>query len=253
MKQDRLSRYEIIRLRRDIQHQLSAEELDNLIREIYLSIARELRAHTDYLSLSNLAPDSFSSELFIQFSHDQSELAEQLQFVYQSLTGKLYAPPGEQEAESKLENYREALENRILEETSNYQKYINYYQLTGNPWLKDIFFNSLQLKSYHIIRELYFLHSEVLKLVDITELKEKIKEVEGIKEEIRKIETISNQLKEVVAIKEEIKKVQAVQEEIKQMGKIKDEMKDWKRESRKMLMELQERLSKMNKRNSRVK
>lgn len=252
MKKNQLSRYEIIRLRRDIQHQLSAEELDTLISALYLSISEEAKASADYRSLSDLAPDSLARQSFIEFSQDQEEQAAQLQFIYESISGKLYAPPGEEETEIKIGNYREALENRVLEETRSYQKFTNYYQLTESSLLKGIFANLLQVKSYHLSREMYFLHTETTKMFDLSELTKRISQLEGIKDEIKRIEEMTIEIREVELIKEELKKLQEMKEELKQVEDIRNEMKEVKRESRKMLKELQEGLNKMSRR-SKVK
>ncbi len=153
---------EMMMLRRRMQEELTREEMDELIQNIYLSIEAELRDSAYYRALARIAPDQFAEEMIMEFSRDEREHAFQLQQAYEALTGKTFYPPEEGEYNFDINNFNDALETRIYDETADYKKYKKYYLMTNNRMLRDIFFNAMIDESYHALREFYLLHLNMM-------------------------------------------------------------------------------------------
>jgi rubrerythrin len=153
---------EIMQIRKDTNRQLTKAEMDQLIRNIYLSIEEELEASAYYRALSEIAPDRLAAEMIREFSQDEREHAYALQQAYEALTGRNYSLP-ELEYEFEIDNYLEALEERVLAQTADFKKYKEYYLMTSNQFLRDIFFDAMHDEAYHAIRELYLIHMEMMR------------------------------------------------------------------------------------------
>lgn len=159
----KLSRLEATQLRIDVSRELGREERDQLVKNIYLSIEEELQASAYYRALANIAPDRFAANIIMEFSHNEREHAYMFQQVYKALTGREYSPPGEMETEVEIDDYLDALEERVLEQTSDFRKYKEYYLMTRNQILRDIFFDAMHDEIYHAVRELYLIHMEMMR------------------------------------------------------------------------------------------
>ncbi len=156
-------RKEIISLKRYASRELNRGEMEFLIRNIYLSIEEELEAAAYYQALADISPNPFAREIILEFSQDEREHAYELQQTYEAFTDKNYRTPGEMEYEFEIDNYITALEERVLAETKDYKKYKEYYLMTNNLVLRDIFFNAMHDEAYHATRELYLIHMEMMR------------------------------------------------------------------------------------------
>ncbi|MFP4017056.1 MAG: hypothetical protein ACLFUI_08480, partial [Halanaerobiales bacterium] len=72
-------------------------------------------------------------------------------------------------------NYLEEREKMILSEAAEFKKYKEYYLMTNNDVLKNIFFDIMQDKAYHAIRKHYLIHRDISRRV-IMEDKQDIQE-----------------------------------------------------------------------------
>ncbi len=150
---------ELMNMKREWNQSPEKENLSFLIQQIYLAIGDELESAAYYKDLAEIAPDQFTADMFMDFSDNDRSHAYQLQQAYERLTGRDYMPARELEFKFELteDDYIEALKSRILEETENMQDYKSYYLMTSNPYLRDIFFNSMNDDAYHAMRLLYLL------------------------------------------------------------------------------------------------
>jgi rubrerythrin len=159
---------EMKQLQQQNKQPINRDELEHLIEKIYLSIEEELRAAAYYRALAEAAPDQFAADMLSEFANDEREHAYQLQRAYERITGDNYSPPHEEyEFELTAEDYEEALEKRVLEETADFKKYKDYYLMTNNQYLRDIFFNAMHDESYHATRELYLLHMAGMGMMNV--------------------------------------------------------------------------------------
>jgi rubrerythrin len=153
------NRRNMMDMHKDMRYEMNPEKMEHLIERIYLSIEEELRAAAYYRALAEIAPNQFAEEMILGFAKDEREHAYQLQQAYEKLTGEEYDYCIEEyEFELEAVDYEEYLEKRILEETADYKKYKDYYLMTNNPYLRDIFFNLMHDENYHAVREFYLLH-----------------------------------------------------------------------------------------------
>ncbi|OCL26262.1 rubrerythrin family protein [Orenia metallireducens] len=136
---------EMMNMKREWHENPNNEDLSFLIQQIYLSIENELEAAAYYKALAKIAPNQFAAEMLSEFADDERGHAYQFQKAYERLTGNPYKPPTEFEFEFELEadDYEEYLESRILDETADFKKYKNFYLMTNNPYLRDIFFDAM--------------------------------------------------------------------------------------------------------------
>ncbi len=163
MSINEFDRKQVISIKRYASRELSRGEKEFLIRNIYLAIEEELKAAAYYQALADIAPNPFAGGIILEFSQDEREHAYEFQQAYKVLSDRPFTPPGEMEYEFEIENYIESLEERVLEETNDYKKYKEYYLMTNNPVLRDIFFNAMHDEDYHATRELYLIHMEVMR------------------------------------------------------------------------------------------
>jgi rubrerythrin len=146
-------------MRQENQQPLQDGGLERLVENIYLAIGDERRDAAYYRALAEAAPSQLAAEMITEFAEDEQRHAYQLRRAYERLTGRTYSPEQEEyEFNFTEEEYQEALESRIPEETEAYKRYKNYYLMTNNQYLRDIFFNALNDEAQHSIRGLYLLH-----------------------------------------------------------------------------------------------
>ncbi len=142
-------------LRRTIKREIQREEMDTLLRNIYLGIEGELNDVEYYNELAEKAPDQFQAEMLREFARDEREHAYDLKKAYEALSGEPYAE--EELGESYSLNFIESLDRRLLAETADFKKYKSYYLMTDNLILRDIFFNIMHDEAYHAMRLMYLI------------------------------------------------------------------------------------------------
>lgn len=163
MSINEFGRKKVISIKRYASRELNTGEKESLIRNIYLAIEGELEDAAYYQALADIAPNPFARGIILEFSQDEREHAYEFQQAYEALTDRTYKPPGEMEYEFEIDNYIDSLEKSVLKETNDYKKYKEYYLMTNNPVLRDIFFNAMHDEDYHATRELYLIHMEMMR------------------------------------------------------------------------------------------
>ncbi|GAB6100744.1 hypothetical protein JCM16358_26230 [Halanaerocella petrolearia] len=161
---------ELVKMKKDWNQQGSEEDLEHLLQQLYLSIESALEDAAFYKALAEIAPDQFTREMFNEFAKDEREHAYQFRRAYERLTGDTYTSEYEYEVELAEDEYEEALVRSIREDTAEYKDYKNYYLMTNNPYLRDIFFNAMHDEMYHAVRELYLLQMMDMGLMSIIDL-----------------------------------------------------------------------------------
>lgn len=110
----------------------------------------EIKDSMYYKELAEKAPNKRSEMLLMEFSKDEQQHAKNFMKAYQMLTGKMYTPDNIRPP--MVPEYKEALKQRIIAETSDYKKYGEDYLKACRPYLKDLFFMTRTVEAQHAMR-----------------------------------------------------------------------------------------------------
>ena len=129
---------------------------NELIRDLQEYIQDELADSVYYQELARMAPTRMSQEILMGFSRDEKMHAENFMKEYHRLTGRKYKP--EPVPPPVISNYEDALKQRILAETRDYQKYGEKYQMVCDPCLRRMFWDTRTDEAQHAMRIPILLH-----------------------------------------------------------------------------------------------
>ncbi len=129
---------------------------NELVRDLREYIDDEMADSAYYQELANMAPTRMAQDILMGFSRDEKMHAENFMKAYCRLTGKTYRP--EPVRPSVIPNYEEALKQRILAETRDYQKYGAKYLCVNDPRLKKMFYDARTGEAQHAMRIPILLH-----------------------------------------------------------------------------------------------
>ncbi|GAB6137743.1 ferritin-like domain-containing protein [Halanaerobaculum tunisiense] len=148
---------ELARMGKEWNQQLAGDDINHLLKQLYLAIESALRDAAYYRALAAIAPDRLAENLFEEFAKDERGHAYQFRQAYERLTGETYTAEQNYDIDIPEDEYESAIAKSIWEDTAQYKDYKSYYLMTNNHYLRDIFFNALHDKMYHAVRELYLL------------------------------------------------------------------------------------------------
>ncbi|WP_193708229.1 ferritin family protein [Alkalibaculum sporogenes] len=124
--------------------------LPKLILDLEEYIQSELQDSAFYEELSAIAPTGISSELLLEFSDDEKIHAESLQTIYSKLKGRSYTP--KPLLPVQINDFTQALIQRIEVETRDYKKYGKHYLDAPTNDLQDLFFSIRDIEAQHAMR-----------------------------------------------------------------------------------------------------
>ncbi len=88
-------------------------------------IEKELNDSEFYMQLSEIAPDSESKLILTRMANSKAQQAKEFQLLYHGLTSNKYEPIIANTLQKKA--YREHLNNRVIEESQEYNQYMKHY------------------------------------------------------------------------------------------------------------------------------
>jgi rubrerythrin len=125
--------------------------MGSLARNLAEYIQDEMSDCMYYMELADRAPTARSKDLLMQFSRDEMMHAERFMEAYRRITGKEYVPTQESPPMVPA-NYMEALNQRILAETADYQKYGEQYLSATDRYFRNLFFETRTSEAQHAMR-----------------------------------------------------------------------------------------------------
>ena len=121
-----------------------------LISDLKEYIQDELYDSEYYKVLSNYAPTVRARMILMEMSNDEAGHAHNFMRAYKLLTGKDYIMKSV--PRPQIPDYREAIKQRIIAETTDYKKYGEQYLKAKTPYLKDLFFMTRTDEAVHAMR-----------------------------------------------------------------------------------------------------
>ncbi|MGE5415550.1 MAG: ferritin-like domain-containing protein [Acidobacteriota bacterium] len=111
-----------------------------------------------YRELAAKAPTRASRELLMEFSREEMTHAENFMEAYYRLTHREYRP--ENVERPIVPEYEEALRQRIMAETKDYEKYGIQYLKAPDQYFRNLFFETRTVEAQHAMRIPILLHDE---------------------------------------------------------------------------------------------
>lgn len=139
-------------------HQYCDSYYNQLIKDLAEYIQDEMQDAAYYQELAKLAPTDRAKSIILEFSRDESTHAENFQEAYRMLTGHYYTPKPLQPI--VINDYEDALKDRIIAETNDYKKYGDQYLKSPNKYFKDLFFTTRTVEAQHAMRISILLEEE---------------------------------------------------------------------------------------------
>lgn len=127
-----------------------------LARDLQEYIHDEMSDSLYYQELARMAPTRMAQDILMGFSRDEKMHADNFMKAYYRLCGKTYRP--EPVRPPVIPNYEEALKQRILAETRDYQKYGEKYMAVCDPCLRKMFWDARTGEAQHAMRIPILLH-----------------------------------------------------------------------------------------------
>lgn len=127
----------------------------SILQKLQTYITAELSDAALYRELARVAPDDAASRIFLEFADNEQSHADQFNRIYYHMTGQKFTPmilPV-----TLPDNYREFLRERILDESKDFRKYAEQYQLTKSQALKNAYYRAEIDENVHALRLLYLL------------------------------------------------------------------------------------------------
>ncbi len=140
------------------QNQYQNQYYYNLIRDIEEYIQDELKDSRYYAILATKAPTERAKQLLMEFSKDEQMHAQNFMHAYFMLTGRRYHVPVIQDP--IVPAYEEALKQRILAESGDFEKYGKQYLKAPNSYLRNLFYMTQVKEGQHAMRIPFLLHEK---------------------------------------------------------------------------------------------